>query len=91
MRFEFAQVILLFPIICRSTCKEMDSYVFKVLLIFCVARVTAQWSCRRHQHQSCVIDNILYIDGGMTYNGTSVGPGDNAQPSTLRFLPCVSY
>lgn len=30
--------------------------------------------CRRHQHQTCVIDSKLYIDGGMVYYGGLVTP-----------------
>ena len=29
--------------------------------------------CRRHQHQTCVIDSKLYVDGGRVYDG----PGMN--------------
>jgi uncharacterized glyoxalase superfamily protein PhnB len=44
--------------------------------------------CRRHQHQTCVIDSKLYIDGGKVYYGGSVENGSVAQQSkfaiTLR-------
>jgi hypothetical protein len=36
--------------------------------------------CRRHQHQTCVIDSKLYIDGGLAYYGPGVY-GDS-QPET---------
>jgi hypothetical protein len=28
--------------------------------------------CRRHQHQTCVIDSKLYVDGGLIYYGKSI-------------------
>lgn len=37
--------------------------------------------CRRHKHQTCVIDNILYIDGGQVYYGASVENGSIPQQS----------
>jgi hypothetical protein len=37
--------------------------------------------CRRHQHQSCVIDSKLYIDGGLEYFGTSVEVGSQPERS----------
>lgn len=37
--------------------------------------------CRRHQHQTCVIDNKLYIDGGKVYYGASVENRSIAQQS----------
>jgi hypothetical protein len=38
--------------------------------------------CRRHQHQTCVIDNKLYVDGGLIYYGADASR-DNPQPSEL--------
>lgn len=37
--------------------------------------------CRRHQHQTCVIDNVLYVDGGKVYYGASVENGSTPQQS----------
>jgi hypothetical protein len=37
--------------------------------------------CRRHQHQTCVIDDKLYIDGGQVYYGVSVENGSSPQQS----------
>jgi hypothetical protein len=28
--------------------------------------------CRREQHQTCVIDSKLYVDGGLVYYGSGV-------------------
>ena len=44
--------------------------------------------CRRHQHQTCVIDSKLYIDGGLVYYGTSVTP--DSQPERSERVP-TSY
>jgi hypothetical protein len=43
--------------------------------------------CRRHQHQSCVIDSKLYIDGGLEYFGTSVEPNSQPEKSTYTISP----
>lgn len=59
-------------------------------LIIIAAVVTAQQQdpvrdfCRRYQHQTCVINNKLYIDGGKVYYGGSVENGSVAQQSKLR-------
>lgn len=37
--------------------------------------------CRRHQHQTCIIDNKLYIDGGKVYYGGFVENGSTVQQS----------
>lgn len=37
--------------------------------------------CRRHQHQTCIIDSKLYIDGGMVYYGGSVDNNTVAEQS----------
>ena len=39
--------------------------------------------CRRHQHQTCVIDDKLYIDGGKVYYGVSVENDSSSQQSKL--------
>ncbi|CAE7194317.1 hypothetical protein PTNB73_08640 [Pyrenophora teres f. teres] len=36
--------------------------------------------CRRHQHQTCVIDSKVYVDGGLVYYGTGVNL--DSQPET---------
>ncbi|KAF2632023.1 hypothetical protein BU25DRAFT_454396 [Macroventuria anomochaeta] len=38
--------------------------------------------CRRHQHQTCIIDSKLYIDGGRVYYGGSVDNGSVAEQNT---------
>ncbi|KAH6616877.1 hypothetical protein C7974DRAFT_53559 [Boeremia exigua] len=60
-----------------------------VLLAGLLALATAQNDpiknfCRRHGHQTCVIDSKLYIDGGFVYYGTSVTP--NSQPESNKRL-----
>jgi hypothetical protein len=37
--------------------------------------------CRRHLHQTCIVDNKLYIDGGKIYYGGSVDNGSVAEQS----------
>lgn len=37
--------------------------------------------CRRHHHQTCIIDSKLYIDGGKVYYGGSVDNGSVAEQS----------
>lgn len=37
--------------------------------------------CRRHQHQTCVIDNKLYVDGGLAYYGSDIQPNTSPQTS----------
>lgn len=37
--------------------------------------------CRRHLHQTCIVDNKLYIDGGKIYYGGSVENGSVAEQS----------
>ncbi|KAF1846853.1 uncharacterized protein K460DRAFT_425442 [Cucurbitaria berberidis CBS 394.84] len=38
--------------------------------------------CRRHQHQTCIIDSKLYIDGGLVYYGHDVQPSRPPQTNT---------
>ncbi|KAF2128361.1 hypothetical protein P153DRAFT_357727 [Dothidotthia symphoricarpi CBS 119687] len=38
--------------------------------------------CRRHQHQTCVIDSKLYIDGGLVYYGGGVTDENIPQKNT---------
>lgn len=37
--------------------------------------------CRRHQHQTCIIDSKLYIDGGLEYFGTGVSGSSQPERS----------
>lgn len=37
--------------------------------------------CRRHLHQTCIVDNKLYIDGGKVYYGGSVDNGSVPEQS----------
>jgi hypothetical protein len=37
--------------------------------------------CRRHQHQTCIIDSVLYIDGGKVFYGGSVESDSVAEQS----------
>lgn len=61
--------------------------LFPLLVLFAISAVTytqqdpIQDFCRRHQHQTCVIDNKLYIDGGKVYYGGTVENGSTAQQS----------
>ena len=61
------------------------------LLFVFAALVVAQQDpiqdfCRRHQHQTCVIDDKLYIDGGQVYYGVSVENGSIPQQSKSLWL-----
>lgn len=38
--------------------------------------------CRRHKHQTCVIDSRLYIDGSLVHYGASVAARSVAERST---------
>lgn len=42
--------------------------------------------CRRHKHQTCIIDSKLYIDGGFAYYGGSKGNDSVAERSELLLL-----
>ena len=44
--------------------------------------------CRRHQHQTCIIDSKLYIDGGKVYYGASV---DNSSVPKLSTCTLMDY
>ena len=46
--------------------------------------------CRRHQHQTCVIDSKLYIDGGKVHYGVSVENNSIAQQSKTSSLKFTS-
>jgi hypothetical protein len=60
-----------------------------LLLAAALAVATAQQNspdpvkdfCRRHQHQTCIIDSILYIDGGKVFYGGSVEEDSVAEQS----------
>jgi hypothetical protein len=55
-----------------------------ILLIALIASAAGQQNiqdpisdfCRRHKHQTCVVDSKLYIDGGLVHYGSSVPPDD---------------
>ncbi|KAF1933018.1 uncharacterized protein M421DRAFT_98183 [Didymella exigua CBS 183.55] len=38
--------------------------------------------CRRYQHQTCVIDSKLYVDGGLAYYGKSVAASSHPERNT---------
>jgi hypothetical protein len=46
--------------------------------------------CRRHQHQTCMIDSRLYIDGGQLFYGGAVGNDSVGQQSQFKSMRCVS-
>lgn len=52
-----------------------------VLAVTAAGQDPIQDFCRRHQHQTCVIDSKLYIDGGKVYYGASVQNDSVAQQS----------
>jgi hypothetical protein len=66
-----------------------DSVMRFLLLSTILAATAAQQNiadpikdfCRRHQHQTCIIDSKLYIDGGMVYYGGSVENSSVAEQS----------
>jgi len=41
--------------------------------------------CRRHMHQTCVIDSKLYIDGGLAFYGDSFNP-EQLSPVSSKLL-----
>jgi hypothetical protein len=60
---------------------------YKMITILLIALITAAAGqqniqdpissfCRRHKHQTCVVDSELYIDGGLVHYGSSVLPDD---------------
>jgi hypothetical protein len=63
------------------------SSIMRLVFLTAIAAVAAaqqdpiQDFCRRHLHQTCVIDSKLYIDGGMVHFGGSVENGSIAQQS----------
>ena len=58
--------------------------LLSTLLVAVVAqRDPAKDVCRRHRHQTCIIDSKLYIDGGLVYWGSSFSNDSKAEPSTL--------
>lgn len=54
----------------------MRLVVFSITLALAAAQQVLQDPiknfCRRHKHQTCVIDSKLYVDGGLEYFGTEV-------------------
>jgi hypothetical protein len=73
-----------FIFIMLSLVETMRFIIFGVVCTLATAQQVLQDPiknfCRRHQHQSCVIDSKLYIDGGLEYFGTSVEV--DSQPET---------
>jgi hypothetical protein len=70
----------------------MPSPVYRMFLVLIGALLglaTAQQAiqdpvtafCRRHQHQTCVIDSKLYVDGGEVYYGSAVDSNSRPQMS----------
>lgn len=45
--------------------------------------------CRRHQHQTCIIDSRLYIDGGQVFYGGAVGNDSIGRQSQFKTMRCV--
>jgi hypothetical protein len=41
--------------------------------------------CRRHQQQTCIVDDTLYIDGGLAYYGPSVSSSSRPERSTNTY------
>jgi len=78
---------------CRQSCLLSDLFPLDMTMRFLLptailAVAAAQQNgdpindfCRRHQHQTCIIDSKLYIDGGKIYYGGSVDNGSVAQQS----------
>ena len=58
----------------------MRFFLLGGLVALCAAQIVEDY-CRRHQHQSCVIDDFLYIDGGLTFSGDEVNANSVTQPS----------
>jgi hypothetical protein len=64
--------------------------IMRLFLLIAAATLAAaqldpvQDFCRRHQHQTCVIDSKLYIDGGKVYHGGSVENDTVARQSKLN-------
>ncbi|KZM22983.1 uncharacterized protein EKO05_0011196 [Ascochyta rabiei] len=46
--------------------------------------------CRRHKHQTCIIDSKLYVDGGLAYYGGSKGNDSVAERNTYLLWEDVS-
>lgn len=55
--------------------------LFAYIAVVATQQDPIQDFCRRHQHQTCVIDNKLYIDGGKVHYGASVENGSVPQQS----------
>lgn len=45
--------------------------------------------CRRHSHQTCIIDSKLFIDGGMVYYNDHGDSCDNETKLTQSECPCL--
>jgi hypothetical protein len=60
-----------------------------ILTATIVAQDPVKEFCRRHQHQTCVIDSKLYIDGGKVHYGSSVQNDSIAEQSELMLSDFV--
>ena len=43
--------------------------------------------CRRHGHQTCIVDSKLYVDGGLAYWGGDVNNNSQAVTSKSPLSP----
>lgn len=63
----------------------MQLFVIVIVATLAAAQLDPiQDFCRRHQHQTCVIDSKLYIDGGKVYYGGSVDNSSVARQSNCN-------
>lgn len=74
---------------CHSTSFHFSMLLLALLNTLLIATAAQQGDptkdvCRRHGHQTCIIDSKLYIDGGLAYWGGSVGNDSKAEPSKLN-------
>lgn len=68
---------------------------FSILIGVLLSLVAAQQNsqdpnvdfCRRYQHQTCVIDSKLYVDGGLVYYGPSVTSTSQPERSEVTTTP----
>src|SRR5689334_20065018 len=65
------------PFSVHSIMRSFSLLVYATLVV--AQQDPIQDICRRHQHQTCVIDDRLYIDGGKMYYGASVENGSIPQ------------
>lgn len=74
---------------------HLSSLDMRFILLSAILAVTAAQQnikdpikdfCRRHRHQTCIIDDKLYLDGGMVYYGGSVENGSVPERSMVFVL-----